>query len=200
MAAVSAGVADEDLLRADVYDMLGMLLVRPPPAELLARVAAIEGTSEGALGRSAGALARLAGTMTAQAVRTEYDALFIGLVRGELLPYASYYLTGFLNEKPLAVLRRDMRRLGIARSPELKDPEDHIGSLCEMMAGLIRGRFDGPSGLAAQRDFFAAHLAPWAGQFFGDLEGAKNAAFYAPVGAIGRAFVDIEREAFRMGA
>ncbi len=203
LAETSAGVAVEDVLRADLYDLLGMLLARPPSTELLARVAALGGGDDsdggGALGRSVAALARLARRMTPQAVRTEYDALFIGLVRGELLPYASYYLTGFLNEKPLAVLRRDMGRLGIARSPEVRDPEDHIASLCEMMAGLIRGRFGAPAGLSAQRDFFVAHLAPWAGHFFGDLEGAKGAVFYAPVGAIGRAFVEIEQEAFRMG-
>jgi TorA maturation chaperone TorD len=195
----SAGVPEEEILRADLYDLLGMLLARPPSADLLARVGALGG-GDGALGQPMSALSRLARTMTPQAVRTEHDALFIGLVRGELLPYASYYLTGFLNEKPLAVLRRDMRRLGIARSPEVKDPEDHVASLCEMMAGMIRGRFGAPAGLTAQRDFFAAHLAPWAGHFFGDLEGAKNAVFYAPVGTIGRAFIEIEREAFRMGA
>ena len=198
---VAAGVGEGDLLRAELYDMLGMLLVRPPSADLLARVAALDdggGGGPGALGHSVATLAGLAARMPPQAVRTEYDALFIGLVRGELLPYASYYLTGFLNEKPLAVLRRDMRRLGIARSPENKDPEDHVASLCEMMAGLIRGRFGAATGLPLQRDFFSAHLAPWAGQFFGDLEAAKRAVFYAPVGAIGRAFVEIEREGFRM--
>lgn len=203
MAEASAGVAEEEALRADLYDLLGMLLARPPSADLLARLGAAGGgggADSGALGKPLSALSRLARRMTPQAVRAEYDALFIGLVRGELLPYASYYLTGFLNEKPLAVLRRDMRRLGIARSPEVKDPEDHIASLCEMMAGLIRGRFGAPAGLSAQRDFFAAHLAPWAGHFFGDLEGAKAAVFYAPVGTMGRAFVEIEREAFRMGA
>ena len=202
MAETTAGVAEEDILRADLYDLLGMLLARPPSADLLAGVAAFGGGvgEGGAFAQPVSALARLAREMTPQAVRTEYDALFIGLVRGELLPYASYYLTGFLNEKPLAVLRRDMGRLGIARSPEVKDPEDHIASLCEMMAGLIRGRFGVPAGLSAQRDFFAAHLAPWAGHFFGDLQAAKGAVFYAPVGAIGRAFVEIEREAFRMGA
>jgi TorA maturation chaperone TorD len=199
VAEAPARIAEEDVLRADLYDLLGTLLARPPAAELLGRVAGLGG-DESPIGQSISALARLAGRMTPQAVRSEYDALFIGLVRGELLPYASYYLTGFLHEKPLAGLRRDMGRLGIARSPEVKDPEDHIASLCEMMAGLIRGRFGAPAGLTGQRDFFAAHIAPWAGHFFGDLEGAKNSVFYAPVGAIGRAFVDVEREAFRMGA
>jgi TorA maturation chaperone TorD len=194
----AADIADEDILRADLYDLLGALLARPPSAELLGRVAELGG-DESPIGQSVSAMARLAGQMSREAARREYDDLFIGLVRGEVLPYASYYLTGFLNEKPLALLRRDMARLGIARSPEVKEPEDHIASICEMMAGLIRGRFGVPAELTAQRDFFAAHLGPWAEHFFSDLEGAKNAVLYAPVGAIGRAFMGIEREAFRMG-
>lgn len=192
-------IAEEDALRADLYDLLGTLLARPPSAELLDRVARLDG-DQGELGQSIAALARLARQMTQPAIKAEFDAIFIGLVRGELLPYASYYQTGFLNEKPLGLLRRDMGRLGITRSPDVFEPEDGMASLCEMMAGLIRGRFGAPASLSTQRDFFQAHMAPWAGHFFSDLEGAKSSVFYAPVGAIGRAFVGIEREAFRMGA
>ena len=199
VASKATGIAEEDVLRADLYDLLGTLLARPPSAEILDRVSGLNG-DQSELGSSFAALARLARQMTPQAVKAEFDALFIGLVRGELLPYASYYQTGFLNEKPLGLLRRDMARLGIARAENVYEPEDNIASLCEMMAGMIRGRFGQPAGLSAQRDFFQAHLAPWAGHFFSDLEGAKSSVFYAPVGAIGRAFVGIEREAFRMGA
>ena len=152
------------------------------------------------LGRAIGALARVAAATGPAGARAEFDALFVGLGRGELLPYASYYLTGFLNEKPLAKLRRDMRALGIERSPTAFEPEDGIASLMEMMAGLIRGRFGAPATLGAQRDFWAAHLGPWAGHFFADLEGARASGLYAPVGAAGRAYMEIEREAFRMGA
>ena len=130
----------------------------------------------------------------------QFNQLFIGLTRGELLPYGSYYLTGFLHEKPLAALRNDMRRLGIERAPNVYEPEDNIASLCEMMAGLIRGTFGAGSSESTERDFYNAHIAPWAGHFFTDLEGAKASVFYAPVGAIGRTFTEIEREAFRMGA
>jgi TorA maturation chaperone TorD len=197
VAAVSGGVGEEDILRADLYDLLGTLLVRPPPADLLARVAALRGGA-GALGQPVAALAKLAGTMTPEAVRTEYDALFIGLVRGELLPYASYYLTGFLNEKPLARLRGEMAALGIARAEHVKEPEDHIAALCEMMAGLIEGAFGDPASLALQQRFFDGHLARWAPQFFEDLESAQASVLYAPVGAIGSAFMAIETTAFAM--
>ncbi|MEM7178397.1 MAG: molecular chaperone TorD family protein [Pseudomonadota bacterium] len=192
-------VAEEDILRADLYDLLGTLLSGPPSRALLDRVERLAG-DESDLGRAVTALARVARSMTAKAAESEFNALFIGLGRGELLPYASYYMTGFLHEKPLAVLRNDMRRLGIERAPNVYEPEDNIASLCEMMAGLIRGRFDAEPDLASQRDFYNTHLGPWAGHFFTDLEGAKGSVLYAPVGAMGRAFTEIEREAFRMSA
>lgn len=192
-------VAQEDILRADLYDLLGALLARPPDRALIDRVAALSGDST-AIGQAIGALSRVARATTEQAAEREYHALFIGLARGELLPYASYYLTGFLHEKPLALLREDMGRLGIARAERVHEPEDNIASLCEMMAGLIRGRFGAPADLATQRDFWNRHLGPWAGHFFSDLEGAKGSVLYAPVGALGRAFMEIERDAFRMGA
>lgn len=192
-------LAQEDVLRANLYDMLGALLARPPSPELLKQVAGLSG-DEGALGQGVTALARLASQLKPQVVEAEFNTLFIGLTRGELLPYASYYMTGFLHEKPLALLRNDMRRLGIERAPNVHEPEDNIGSLCEMMAGLIRGTFGTGAADTAQRDFYNKHLAPWAGHFFADLEGAKASVFYAPLGTIGRAFMEIEREAYRMEA
>ncbi len=192
-------VPEEDGLRADLYDLLAALLARPPDAGMLRTCAGLDGDAT-PLGRAIGALARVAGATGPAAARAEFDALFVGLGRGELLPYASYYLTGFLNEKPLAKLRRDMRGLGIERAGGVFEPEDGVASLMEMMAGLIRGRFGAPATLVRQRDFFATHVGPWAGHFFADLEGARGSVLYAPVGAAGRAFMEIEREAFRMGA
>jgi TorA maturation chaperone TorD len=190
---------DEDRLRAELYDFVGLMMARPPEAELLARTAALSGDS-GPLGRAVTDLAARAARTTEAAAEREYTRLFIGIGRGELLPYASYYMTGFLNEKPLAKLRQDMARLGIARAEEVSEPEDHVASLCEMMAGLILGRFGAPAPQEAQREFFAKHLAPWAGHLFADMEGAQSADLYAGIGAVGRAFIDIEREAFRLGA
>jgi len=124
--------------------------------------------------------------------------LFIGLGRGELLPYASYYLTGFLNEKPLAILRADMAARTMTRAPNVFEPEDNIASLMEMMAGMIVGRFSQAASLEAQKTFFNKHISPWAEHFFSDLEAAKNSILYASLGAVGREFMNIEREAFRM--
>lgn len=195
--ALKADVSDEDRLRADLYDFLGALLARPPSQDLIEKTRGLEG-DESAIGNAVTALTRVAASQNAAGVEREFNRLFIGVGRGELLPFASFYMTGFLNEKPLAVLRREMARLGIERAPDVFEPEDNIGSLCEMMAGLITGRFGDPLPLWQQRDFWNAHIGPWARHFFSDLEGAKNSLFYAPVGAIGRAFMEIEKDAFKM--
>ena len=194
-----AEIAEEDRLRADLYDFLAALLARPPDRALLDKAAALTG-DDGELGRAVHALARVASATTERAVESEFTSLFIGVGRGELLPYASYYLTGFLNEKPLASLRNDMGRLGMQRAFAVYEPEDHVASLMEMMAGMIMGRFGEPASLEETRRFFNRHIAPWAGHFFTDLESARNSVFYAPVGSAGRVFMEIEKEAFRMTA
>jgi TorA maturation chaperone TorD len=193
----SQTVPEEDLLRASLYDFLGALLSAPADRMLIDKTRALTG-DETHLGQAITALSRVAATQGPADVEREYHKLFIGIGRGELVPYASFYMTGFLNEKPLAALRNDMTRLSMERTPGVFEPEDNIGSLCEMIGGLIAGRYGEPATLATQRDFFNKHLAPWAAHFFTDLEGAKASLFYAPVGAIGRSFMTIERDAFRM--
>lgn len=190
-------IAEEDRLRADLYGFLSALLASPPDADLIAQTAGLGG-DDSEMGQAIKALSRVAGACRPEGVEREFSALFIGMGRGELLPYASYYLTGFLNEKPLAQLRRDMAANQISRAPNVFEPEDNIASLMEMMAGMILGRFGQPATLARQQEFFNRHIAPWAEHFFTDLEGATNSVFYAPVGAVGRAFMQIECEGFRM--
>ena len=184
--AVRMAIREEDALRADLYRFLSALLASPPDAALLKSCAGLTG-DDTPLGRAVTALAKLAGQATPGSAEREFNALFIGLARGELLPYASYYMTGFLNEKPLALLRADMAAQQITRAANVYEPEDNIASLMEMMAGLI------------QKTFFNRHIAPWARHFFTDLEGAKGSVLYAPVGAVGKIFMEIEREAFRLG-
>ena len=171
----------------------------PPEQEAVERLSGLEG-DESALGQALTALGRAARGVSPTAIAEEYHELFIGVGRGELLPYGSYYLVGFLYEKPLARLRQDMARLGIAHADGVPEPEDHIASLCEMMAGLIEGGFGVPADQATQREFFDAHIGSWAGQFFADLESTKAADLYAPVGAVGRVFMEIEATAFEMAA
>jgi TorA maturation chaperone TorD len=196
---VTEGVLPEDGLRAHQYRLLARFLAAPPDASLLELASGFEGDASD-YGQALAALAASAREVTPAAAVREYHELFIGIGRGELLPYASYYLTGFLNERPLAKLRADMGRLGIARVDEVKEPEDHIAALCEMMAGLITGAFGAPLALRGQRAFFAAHLAPWAERFFEDLETAKAARLYVPIGTIGWLFMGIEATALEMEA
>jgi len=195
--ASNVNVTEEDQLRADLYDYLAALLAGPPSKALLKKTITLKG-DDSDLGAGFKALSRVASAQNEKSASSEFNALFIGIGRGELLPYASFYLTGFLNEKPLAALRKDMMSLRISRAPNVFEPEDNIASLFEMMAGMITGRFGEPAGLHQQKEFFNRHIGPWAEHFFSDLEGAKNSVLYAPVGAIGRVFIHIEQEAFRM--
>jgi len=192
-----SGVPEEDQLRANLYTYLGRCLTAPPDAEMLAVMAGFIG-DDTEIGAALKALARLARSVDPASIDREYHDLFIGVGRGELVPFGSYYLTGFLHEKPLAKLRRTMGELGIVRSENVKEPEDHIGSLMEMMAGLITGRFDAPMGIDVQKDFFDTHVDTWATHFFKDLEAAKTSVFYQPIGRLGGAFMGIEAQAFAM--
>ncbi|MGR3660273.1 MAG: TorD/DmsD family molecular chaperone [Paracoccaceae bacterium] len=198
-AAENTAVSEEDRLRADLYNFLGLILSEPADETLLIQTADLSG-DDSDLGKAISSLSRVAKVSKPAAIITEFNALFIGVGRGELLPYASYYLTGFLNEKPLAALRSDMSALRITRAKNVFEPEDNIASMMEMMGGMIVGRFSGPATLDAQKTFYNKHIGPWAGHFFTDLEAAKNSVLYASVGAVGRNFMDIEREGFRMTA
>ena len=192
----AGGDVDEvDVARAQEYALLAALLARAPDADLLTRVGELRGDAS-PLGFAHVALAQAAQATTAERVEREYFNLFIGLGRGELLPYGSYYLTGFLHERPLARLRGDLRQLGIERAEDEHEPEDHAAILCEIMAGLASRRFGAKEG--ADRDMFEKHLAPWIGRFFADLERAAAADFYRRVGTLGRVFFEIETEAFAL--
>ncbi len=192
-------IDEEDRLRADLYNYLGLMLAGPPDELLLAQTAGLTGDAT-PLGRAIDGLARVAKVTKPKAARSEFNALFIGMARGELLPYASYYMTGFLNEKPLANLRADMAALRITRAENTFEPEDNIASLMEMMGGMIVGRFGAATPLARQREFYNKHIGPWATHFFTDLQAAKTSVLYASLGAVGAEFLNIEQEAFRMMA
>jgi TorA maturation chaperone TorD len=184
-----------DAARADVYQLIGALLWRTQDAAALAEVSKLRGNAT-KLGLAQIALAEFAAQSTPEAVRDEFFALFIGVGRGELLPYASFYLTGFLNERPLVAVRDEMVRLGLSRAERINEPEDHIAILFDVMAGLIRGDY-AADGLDDQI-FFDRHLKPWAARFFADLETAVSAHVYKPLGRLGGVFIDIETEAYRL--
>jgi TorA maturation chaperone TorD len=184
-----------DQLRAAEYGLLSLLLGKAPDAETLKRVATLMGDGS-ELGMAHIELAAAAAQTDDRAVSKEFFDLFIGLGRGELLPYASYYLTGFLHERPLARVREDLRGLGIERAGTSREPEDHIAILLEVMAGLARGDFEAE--FAEQARFFERHLKPWAVRMFADLEMSPSARFYRAVGRAGRVFMELESEAFTL--
>lgn len=186
-----------DLARGQEYRLLSALLARAPGPDTLGLLAGIAGDSTD-LGRAHASLAGAASDAEPAAVEREFFDLFIGVGRGELLPYASYYLTGFLQERPLAKVRESLAQLGIRSTEGNHEPEDHVAILCEVMAGLACG--DYLADFAAQRRFFENHLKPWAARFFSDLETSPGARFYRAVGAVGRIFIEIETEAFAMDA
>jgi TorA maturation chaperone TorD len=192
---VSDKIDEVDAARAHEYALLSALLVKAPGAELLERVAQLSG-DDSPLGEAHRELAIAAARAKTDRIEREYFDVFIGVGRGELLPYASYYLTGFLHERPLARLRGDLFLLGIERAEDNPDPEDHIAFLCEIMAGIIGQRFGAEAG--ADRVFFEKHVKPWASRLFTDLENAETAEFYRAVGKVGRIFIEIETEAFAL--
>jgi TorA maturation chaperone TorD len=188
-----AEIDDVDAARAREYALLAMLLARAPDAATLGGIAKLHGDAT-ALGRAHVALAEAADNAIAEKIQHEFFNLFIGIERGKLLPYGSYYLTGLCNERALVRVREDLRARGIERAEGQVEVEDHGAVLCEIMAGLVGG----PSATAAalQQQFFQRHLAPWIGRFFADLERADSADFYRQVGTVGRLFMEIETKAF----
>jgi TorA maturation chaperone TorD len=192
------GTADEtDQARAREYALLATLLGRAPDEKLLERLGKLRGDPS-PLGMAHVALGAAAAGGSCKEIGREYFDLFIGLGRGELLPYGSYYLTGFLYERPLARLRGDLKRLGIELAEGQSEPEDHAAILCEIMAAMVAGEVKVPAG--AQRELFEKHIAPWMVRFFADLEVASGADFYRAVGTLGRTFMEIETEGFKLSS
>lgn len=188
-------LAEEQHYRMDAYRLIATMLRTPPDAlflDQLSRLSRVEAPDELSLSVSMlGLAARASG---ADAVNEEFHRLFIGLGRGELVPYASWYLTGFLMEKPLGELRRHLAEMGFERQNGVCEPEDHIAALCEVMSILVLE--DRPH--AETAGFFEAHLAPWSGRFFDDLSRAQGAVFYRNVGRFGAAFFELERRYYAM--
>ena len=189
-------VAAEDEARAGVYLLLGVLLRAAPTAELLDQVRQLDGAG----GRDGFALAweglRLAAAAgQVSRLGDEYQELFIGIGRGELVPYGSWYTTGFLMEKPLGELRRDLHALGFEREPGVHEPEDHLAALCDVMSQLA---LDSQIPVERQRAFFQAHIGPWVARFCSDLEQAQAALFYKAVARLGTEFFALERRYLSM--
>lgn len=190
---------DEETARAELYGLLALLYYAPPTPELMAqlRAAATEAPAAGAfLEEPWRALVGLARAMPDADVQAEYDALFGGIGKPEVYLYGSHFLSGFLNEKPLARLRTELGQLGLARDEHMSETEDHLAYLCEVMRYLIAGDDVAVANLTRQRDFFASHIQPWVTTLCDELQQHPKARFYAALAELTRAFMGVEAQGF----
>lgn len=199
-------VEAEDQVRADFYALLANLFYRAPDDRLLqAMMISAEpagDTPDGAsteLAKAWAALAAASGVVSHDAVQEEYEAVFVGVGRPPVMLFASFYLSGFMNEKPLAELRGDLSKLGFARDPAATEPEDHLAALCDVMRAMILGDIaDAPASVDQQRAFFARHMQPWIVQCCAAITQNENANYYKRVATFAQAFFEIEIQAFEM--
>jgi TorA maturation chaperone TorD len=201
MSELSGSTLDEETARAEVYGLLAALYYAPPTAELLAqlRVAVTEAPAKGGLleepWRDVVAAAR---TAEDAAIQSEYNALFGGVGKPEVYLFGSHYLSGFLNEKPLARLRTDLSKLGLQRNETMPETEDHFAYLCEVMRYLIAGDDVSVANLTQQKTFFGDHVVAWAAAMCDAVAAHPRAKFYAAVSGFTRTFLSVETQGFDM--
>ncbi len=188
------GQESEQQYRAAAYSVLAALLRNVPTQESLDQISEFSKVEvdEDELLLSMSSLGLAAQSTNLESIDDEYHVLFVGLGRGELVPYGSWYLTGFLMEQPLSILRDDLTALGFERDESVVEPEDHVAALCEVMTMLILD--NQTSSVETQSIFFEKHIAPWMERFFKDLSEAESAVFYRAVGRFGLAYLDFEKQ------
>ena len=198
---LSPSSLDEETARAEVYGLLAALYYAPPSDELAERlrIAVTEAPAAGALLEASwGELVAAARRLPTDAIAREFDALFGGVGRPEVYLFGSHYLSGFLNEKPLAALRTDLASLGLARDEAMAETEDHVAYLCEVMRYLIAGDDVEVANLTRQREFFSHHLQPWVSALCEALTGHPKGDFYRSLSAFTQAFISVETQGFDM--
>jgi TorA maturation chaperone TorD len=188
----------EETARADLYGLLATLYSAPPSQDLLATIASARTEGDGVLQHAWAELVGVCRSAQAEAVREEYETLFIGVGKPEVMLYGSYYLSGFLMEKPLAALRTDLAKLGLERDESVPETEDHIAMLCEVMRYLIASNEFAQASLASQQAFFADHMQPWLIRLCDAIDEHPSAQFYRAVTGLARAFFEVEMQAFDM--
>lgn len=203
----------EETGRADIYGLLAALFAAPPSTALLESIAraptndASQGVLEQAWRALVAAAQQVLAAGGAEVVREEYEKLFIGIGKPEVMLYGSFYLSGFLMEKPLAALRTDLAQLGLERADNVVESEDHIASLCEVMRYLIasdEADVDVPplseaARLTQQKLFFGTHMQSWVGDMCVALESHRQSNFYQFVGQLALRYFEVEAQAFDIG-
>ncbi|MDF2467300.1 MAG: chaperone protein TorD [Ramlibacter sp.] len=197
----TSSALDEETARAEVYGLLAVLYYAPPEPSLLEslRVAVTQAPAAGGfLEEPWRALVGIARDMSDEAIAREYDALFGGVGKPEVYLFGSHYISGFLNEKPLARLRTDLAAMGLARGDDMPETEDHIAYLCEVMRYLIAGDDVEVANLTRQAEFFAIHVQPWVNTLCDAIVANPRARFYAQLAGFTRAFLSVEAQGFDM--
>ena len=195
--AADGNLEDEQRYRAGAYGLLAALLRAVPDQMLLDHLVALSPQSDAeadVLAEAMASLADVARSYSPAQIEEEYQNLFIGIGKGEVVPYGSWYLTGYLMEQPLSDLRDDLRALGFERSADTHEPEDHAAAIFEVISVMIADA----SSLAEQKRFFDSHMKTWLERFFADLGNARSADFYKPVAQFGAAFIKLELAYFSM--
>ncbi|MCY7370928.1 MAG: molecular chaperone TorD family protein [Polaromonas sp.] len=190
---------DEETARAEVYGLLAALLYAAPTETLYAnlRVAVTESPAPGAVLEAAwGDLVGVARAASLADISDEFEALFGGFGKPEVYLFGSHYLSGFLNEKPLAALRTDLIALGLARDEAMSETEDHAAYVCEVMRFLIAGEDAAVSNLTRQREFFTRHLQPWVPAMCDAMQAYPKARFYKALAVFTQVFIDVEAQGF----
>jgi len=201
--ALAPALPPEDQARADFYTLISHLFFTAPDADLLAALAEADSLAsqqaDNPLDAAWEKLILVADIMDADAVQDEFNELFISAGTPKINPYASLYLAGFLNEKPLAELRADLTRLGLARISGVHEMEDHLAALCEAMRLQIAGAAGGTSrGMQEQKLFFEKYLASWVERCFDDIRAEAATNFYGKAADFAQAFFAIEAQAFEL--
>ena len=186
----------QEQARADWYGLLATLFQQPPSAELLKQIASAPSDTSTALGREFSELVQACALAESALIRQEFDTVFLGVGRPEVFLQASYYLTGFLHERPLSSLRERMAGLGVIRGSELSLTEDHVGVLCELMRFLIAAENSAPTSVAVQKEIFNEYIAPCFEALCDAIERSESGNFYRQVGRVAKEFFSIEQQAF----
>lgn len=188
----------EETARADLYGLLATLFYAPPPQALIDTIAAAQPEGDGVLERAWAGLVAACKDAQAEQVREEYEQLFISTGKPEVMLYGSYYLSGFLMEKPLAALRVDLEQLGLERTAAVTESEDHIATLCEVMRYLIASDDALQANIAAQKTFFTTHMQAWVLDACAAINASRHASLYVAVAGLAQAFFEVEMQAFDM--
>jgi TorA maturation chaperone TorD len=188
----------EETARADLYGLLATLFYAPPSNALLATLSSAQTNGDGVLGAAWTLLVEVARCSDAEALRGEYEQLFIGVGKPEVMLYGSYYLSGFLMEKPLAALRTDLAQMGLQRADSVTESEDHIASLCEVMRYLIASDDVLQANVLNQKKFFGTHMQAWVLSLCEAIAKHPDAKFYAALAGLSKVFFEVEMQAFDM--